>query len=829
MTTSKQTKFLTSFASIVLGTFVASCSQFSTQSDLNTAYTQENNQITTLSGKRQISGIYPHLTVYTHARTDGIIGKGQEAGIGALAEWQDKLYMITYAAHEPKGSEHKLYIIDKNKNVEVFQQSVGGTPAGRIIHQESDQLFIGPYVIDKQGSIRVISPKDMPGRLTGIARHIKDPENKVYYYDMEGMLYEVDVHTLEVSKLFHDPLPGWHGKGAYTAQDKLVLTNNGESGHFSKQKAWQVPAEGMVGKEKYGVLAEFDGEKFKVVERKQYTDVTTKHGVKAVPNDQSPLWSMGWDKKSVRLSVMEEGKWNTFLLPKATFNNDPSHGWFTEWPRIRSIGDEMLMDMHGMFYELPSEFSTSNSKGLRPWGSHLRYIPDFLEWNGDIVLATDEASVQGNPLTGQAQSNLWFGSKNDLKNWGPANGYGAIWLDEKVEANSTSLPYLNAGFDNRTVHLVNHGKRSTLVHVEMDRKGNNQWERIKSYVLRGEQYITEQLNIDGEWIRLINEKESTLSAVFHYTTNRFPKRSANVIFSALADIDSAEAVNHARLYSNKNNFNLSVFAYQNAKNNNPEYSEYEFDKFSFEFKPKIEDRTAKRAIEPNKYTWSVDKASVILDTKKGRLRLPKGHEKYDTLGIKNFRAVRELESERELANIHGTFYELPLFKIDQEPLFHMMRPVSSHNKQISEMNTWNGLLVLSGVKASAPKSERVFHSQDGKASIWFGGIDDIWNFGKPTGIGGPWRNTQVKANIISDPYLMTGYDKKSVTLIADRDVEITLHVSISPYLEEKLPYKTFNVRAGEPLTYHFADGYSAHWIHAEANADCLASVIFTYE
>ena len=72
---------------------------------------------------------------------------------------------------------------------------------------------------------------------------------------------------------------------------------------------------------------------------------------------------MGWDKKSVRLKVLDNGKWSTYLLPKATYNNDPSHGWFTEWPRIREIGDnKMMMDMHGMFFDFPTSFSSETQQ-----------------------------------------------------------------------------------------------------------------------------------------------------------------------------------------------------------------------------------------------------------------------------------------------------------------------------------------------------------------------------------------------------------------------------------------------------------------------------------
>lgn len=77
--------------------------------------TNDSVNIASVSGERFISGVYPHLTTYSHARIDGTYGFGNECGIGAIVPWHDKLYMVNYAAHEPKGSEHKLYIIDKDK------------------------------------------------------------------------------------------------------------------------------------------------------------------------------------------------------------------------------------------------------------------------------------------------------------------------------------------------------------------------------------------------------------------------------------------------------------------------------------------------------------------------------------------------------------------------------------------------------------------------------------------------------------------------------------------------------------------------------------------
>lgn len=809
---------------------------------------KDSTCLTATSGNRLISGVYPHLTTYAHSHTNGTYSYGDECGIGAIVPWQGKLYMVNYAAHRPYGSEHKLYIIDKNKHMTIYKGSIGGTPAARMIHVESEQLLIGHYLIDKTGNIRTIPIRQMPGRITAIARHLEDPVNKVYYYDMEGMLYEADVHTLAVKKLFHNPLPGWHGKGGYTAQGKLVLANNGEAEESTDQ--WQVPAEEQTGPEKYGILAEYDGNRFQVIERKQFTDVTTRHGVNAVANDNSPLWSIGWDKRSLRLKMMENGNWFTYLLPKAAYNNDPSHGWFTEWPRIREIRHgEMMMDMHGMFFDFPATFSTGNTAGIRPIASHLRYIPDFCEWNGQIVLATDEVSIQGNILSGQPQSNLWFGNKQEFRNWGPSNGYGAIWLEDSLKAGNISNPYLFAGFDNRTAHIINHQNTPMTFTIQIDVNGNGQWKDWKKIQLAGNEYrpLMFDTNQSGEWIRLKAENDGKVSFILHYTTSHFndANRFAH-LFKGLASIDDTEEILAAKLYSNRKNFNLSYLG-STVKNGKKERTDnWEFQKFSFDFTPGITDSLAYRALNTKvhypqqmqfdakevdkklmKDLWSVDDASVILHTSKGNLRLPKGNPAFDN--HKDSRCIREVESERELANIHGTFYELPLIHVGKEPLFEKLRPVASHSYYIDDYNTWNGLLVLSGIRKDAHSSASVYLNKVRTAGLWFGSIDDLWKLGKPVGQGGPWKETSVKAGQLSDPYLMTGYDHKTLTIEADKDTHITLWLSVSHELDRPVKFQTFTVKAKEKTVYTFPKGFSAHWAYLSTDKNCTVSAQFVYK
>lgn len=172
---------------------------------------------------REVSGIYPQLAMYNE---EG------ECGTGAVVPWAGRLWVVTYAPHKPEGSTDKLYEITPELAQIIRPESIGGTPADRMIHRESGQLFIGPYVVDEKGGVRVIAPAQMFGRLTGLARHLTDPAGKICYATMEEGIYEVDVKTLAVTELWadeqrkagrHAELPGYHGKGFYSVRFMRVI------------------------------------------------------------------------------------------------------------------------------------------------------------------------------------------------------------------------------------------------------------------------------------------------------------------------------------------------------------------------------------------------------------------------------------------------------------------------------------------------------------------------------------------------------------------------------------------------------------------------------
>ncbi len=928
----------------------------------------------------QFSGVYPHLTTYgIYSQNGGHFKEGHnECGIGALVPWAGKLWIVNYAPHMPNGSEHKLYSIDQNLELTIHPESVGGTPAARMIHRESNQLLIAHYLIDESGQIRVISPTQMPGRLTAIARHLTDPANMVYYIDMEGMIYEAHVHTLETKLLFKKPVPGWHGKGGYTSQGRLVVSNNGEykAGSYDDLVVGGPPQN----KEEAGVLAEWNGAQWSIVERRQFTEVTGPDGIYGGTDGDSPLWAIGWDRRSLRLKLLDKGQWHTYRLPKATHNNDPIHGWYTEWPRIREIGDgQLMMDMHGMFFHFPKSFSRMNTAGIRPIASHLRYVPDFCEWNGRLVLASDETSIQGNPLAGQPQSNLWFGSLNDLKSWGPASAYGGPWVGDEVKAGVASDPFLIAGFERRCLHLslgrevknetAKYGLRATdqqpihrlpaelaslprvtvdrgdwhkpapgysfsidlpaivylavdrrsesqlspewiatemtstwgenhedriyqrsfnagLVEIpgnpvehikgsfgmphaafvestsgaltiktargaylsqpiqnvantiaasadqvsaggrlefrlEVDRLGNGVWELYDTIAPDGS-YVAYEIPADtkAEWMRIVPNQDCVATAYFHLTDGTQRDRSVDAsMFAGLADASSKDALS-ALVYPAKKNRNLQLIAH------NDQF--LQFTKAGFAFSSDEPDPELQKLLEVEP-EFTMDDASVILQVGRHRLRLPKGDAAFDKPFAAGWpRGSREVESERHLANFHGTFYEIPLLTNGSPPAFQLMRPVASHAKQIVDFCSWNGLLVMSGVRADATNDGHVMVDQERHAGLWFGAVDDLWKLGKPVGRGGPWLDTEVQVGVPSDAYLMTGYDQRTLMLKADRDVQIVAEIDFD-HQTGWHSYKTFSVTAGEAISYKFPDNFSAHWIRFTTNADCKATAWLEYE
>ena len=213
------------------------------------------------------------------------------------------------------------------------------------------------------------------------------------------------------------------------------------------------------------------------------------------------------------LRVLHGGEWSRYLLPKASHSFD--HTWNTEWMRIREAQTERyLMDIHGMFYELPPLLYEGHLWGVKPIAAHLRIVPDFCSWRGLFVMAGD----QTDNAVGQPQSGLWFGALDDLWSFGKPSGWGGPWWETPVEAGAVSDPFLMTGFDKKVLHLTQEGAQEARFALEVDFLGNGSWRRYADVTLRSGdyQYHVFPDGFSAHWARLRADQACTVTAYFMY-------------------------------------------------------------------------------------------------------------------------------------------------------------------------------------------------------------------------------------------------------------------------------------------------------------------------
>ncbi len=429
--------------------------------------------------------------------------------------WADRLWAVSYvSSRKNAGLGTGLYEIDENLRMVKRPESRTGVFANRFVHCPSNQLIIGPYVIDAKRNVRVIPGLDM--RLTGTMAHLTDPENKVYLLGMEGEFVEMDVHSLVCRQLFDlteelelplsEGFPGRravHFKAGYTGFGRVVVADNA----FDDQD--------YTGPRRAGALAEWDGRRWTVLERAPFVEVTGRSA-------HVPMFATGWDAASALFNVFTPGdaKWTRYRLPKASHTFD--HMWSTEWPRIRETEHERyLMDHHGLFYELPQWTYGNRVTGLRPISTHLWVLGDFCTYRGMLVMGADNGSPSwdANPFHGEPQSGMWFGKTDDLWKYGKPAGWGGPWRHDQVKAGVPSDPYLMYGFDRKCLHLKNEGKESAAFRIEVDVLGDGTFSSYAKIPVAASSYAHHEFpsGFSAQWVRLVPEDDALVTAHFVYS------------------------------------------------------------------------------------------------------------------------------------------------------------------------------------------------------------------------------------------------------------------------------------------------------------------------
>jgi hypothetical protein len=368
---------------------------------------------------------------------------------------------------------------------------------------------------------------------------------------------------------------------------------------------------------------------------------------------------------------------------------------------------------------------------------------------------------------------------------------------------------------------------------EVDRRGSGQWDLLKTVTAqpgKGTLVAFDQTET-GEWVRVISGASTRATVQFCYNDRETRHPSPDPIFTGLAGAWK-DTLTGGLLYGlgeNRRKLGMAATSWSGGGTVNAGY--YELDE-KMNLLPVIDTATEQfireRFAIPGEVV-RVDRSSVLITDDRGRRwRLPLGMDAFTELtGDNLLRLSREVATERDLFSCHGTFYELPAENADG---FAKIRPISSHPFRIHDYASYRGLLVMTGIDPAGPhENPRVISSPDGKAAVWAGVIDDLWRLGKPTGMGGPWYETPVKAGEVSDPYLIGFYDERTLEISHTSSLPVQFHVEVEPVGHGPwMHYITLTVMPGQGYLFRFPDHFQARWIRFRATRETVATTWLEY-
>ncbi|MBQ6534935.1 MAG: hypothetical protein IJI37_07160, partial [Opitutales bacterium] len=637
--------------------------------------------------------------------------------------------------------------------------------------------------------------------------------------------------TLEVKEIIRDGnlkdnpgasrksnLHGYHGKGFYTGFGKAFYANNGVN-HPSVAKDPTL---------KSGALAfwkpgDADWTAIRIC---QFTEITGKDGIRGSKDpENTPLWALGWDAKSVILMLNEADKWSSFRLPKASHSYDGSHGWNTEWPRIRDIGKkDYLMTMHGAFWKFPPAFSGADTSGIRMRSSYLKVIGDFCRFNDVVALGCDDSAKKeffnSRPLKGKnvaplnSNSNLWFVSDSRLDNLGPKFGRGSVFLREDVKAGIPSDAMLTGGFGNRVLVLSH--QTQTPVEAEIQTSDGKGGFKISQKVLLPANSSKFIKLADAEWTRVV-PKSDAKSFTAHFTLFDPDTRSAeaSAIFDGVARVGEKNSSAALLRTLDINKKLMGALARARGADGIEDLGVYSLDSaLNFSKNSNIsKGLLAETESEPRGITYLP--GAVLIEEGGKRFLLPRNG---DYRGESRFgipRVAREVVTERDIMNCGGIFYELPAINAGG---MEKIRPIAAHNLDVFDFCSYCGIMFISGISDGAPalKNPRIITSADGKLSLWAGVIDDLWKLGKPVGRGEVWHEKSVSAGEVSDALLLSGFDKKTLRAVSSSDASVDVEVDIDG-TGLWVKYATYKLKANSVFEKDFDGDFCGYWVRLRSS------------
>ena len=434
---------------------------------------------------------------------------------------------------------------------------------------------------------------------------------------------------------------------------------------------------------------------------------------------------------------------------------------------------------------------------------------------------------------GQSNSNLWFTSTSLPDQLGPNTAEGAVWLNESVQAGDPAEPFLFAGWPHRCAWIKNDGNGSVRFSFQSSPDGRL-WEPLQAIAVKGGEAAWVRFTEEdkGEWIRVVADRSTKATVHFYYADEEERGTLPDEIFRGLSDV-KGERTKGGLLYGLGNNrraLGVHATTFSGAESSDVGYYELSGD-MTLERKEDAEtDRFMREKFAIPAGLISVDESSVlVVDDRGRRWRLPLGDDAFTGLTDNGaLRIAREVATERDLFNCHGTFYELPAENADG---FAKIRPIASHNFRINDYASYRGMLIMTGIDPDQGKENpRVIVSEDGMAAVWAGVIDDLWKLGKPRGRGGPWKNTAVNAGEPSDPYLMGFYDRRKLSLSHSLDAATTFVIEVEPVGHGPwMKYMEVTVRQGETFEHQFPDNFQSRWVRFTADKATTATAWLNYD
>jgi len=187
--------------------------------------------------------------------------------------------------------------------------------------------------------------------------------------------------------------------------------------------------------------------------------------------------------------------------------------------------------------------------------------------------------------------------------------------------------------------------------------------------------------------------------------------------------------------------------------------------------------------ESNQCLWAIGfdaKSSILRYTEDGDVwktfRLPKHRPEKETEHI--FFGIRDLEGLGVVADIHGAFYLLPssissTFGTTKD---FVITPIGESISNYHDFCMFAGLLAMGDSGQKFVERERNEWYGQPWAGLNFFRPSKLWSWGKPKGYGGVWKNTSVSAGETSDPFLINGFDQKTIHLETDAATDYTIQV-----------------------------------------------------